>query len=61
VAHRRFHHLEPAGGVERDHVHAQPGHGIGIPADGIGNIVELEVQEDLATPVQDLADQRRTE
>ena len=48
-----FHHLHPAAGVEIGHVHVEPGqhrHGL---FHGVGNVVELQVQEDPVSPLLD--------
>ena len=53
---RGLHHLDGTEGVQVGHVHVQvPQHGHGL-FDGVGNVAQLQVQEDGMPPALDLPD-----
>ena len=50
------HHLRGPGGVEVHHIHIQSGEDRHGPLHGVGDVVELQVQEDLVAPGLDVPD-----
>ena len=56
---RSFQHPPPSAGVHIDHPHSQLGGGAAGAGNGIGNIVELEVEKDLESLVLQPADDLR--
>lgn len=51
-----LHHLASATGVQREHANGKLGAGLDGLGDGVGNIVELEVEKDIETQIGDLTD-----
>src|SRR5690606_27735264 len=46
-----LHHRPSSAGVEGQQIHPQPGDGIHRPGDGVGNVVQLQIEKDVATPL----------
>ena len=50
------HHFASAGGVEREHANRQARYGLNGLGDGVGNVVEFEVEKDVEAEVGDFTD-----
>ena len=50
-----LHHLASAAGVQREHADREPGAGLDRLGDGVGDVVQLQVEEDLEAQAGDFA------
>lgn len=51
-----LHHLAAAAGVKREHLNRKWGDGFDGLGDGVGDVVELEVEENIEAEIGDFAD-----